>query len=98
MKIFRENRGASGGCARSEPRCALVKASDPAQASGMNPGKLQFQGRGRVGAGHRSTRFFSRSELHTLRTCDKVAAVCFRVRSGAIEFLLVQTRRALDVP
>jgi len=33
------------------------------------------------------------SEVGTLERCEKVAAVCFRVRAGAIEFLLVQTRR-----
>lgn len=32
------------------------------------------------------------SRLCKLRECEQVAAVCYRVRSGAIEFLLVQTR------
>lgn len=58
----------------------------------MNPGKPQFLGRGRAGVNHRSTRFFQLSHLQTARKCEKVAAVCFRVRAGAIEFLLVQTR------
>jgi 8-oxo-dGTP pyrophosphatase MutT (NUDIX family) len=32
------------------------------------------------------------SQLRKLRQCEQVAAVCYRVRDGAIEFLLVQTR------
>jgi 8-oxo-dGTP pyrophosphatase MutT (NUDIX family) len=32
------------------------------------------------------------SELRKLRECEKVAAVCYRVRAGEAEFLLVQTR------
>jgi 8-oxo-dGTP pyrophosphatase MutT (NUDIX family) len=31
------------------------------------------------------------AHLRRLRECDQVAAVCYRVREGAIEFLLVQT-------
>jgi 8-oxo-dGTP pyrophosphatase MutT (NUDIX family) len=37
-------------------------------------------------------RFVSLSHLRRLRNCDQVAAVCYRVCSGDIEFLLVQTR------
>jgi len=32
------------------------------------------------------------SQLRKTRECEQVAAVCYRVRRGAIEFLLVQTR------
>ncbi len=32
------------------------------------------------------------SRLRKLKGCEQVAAVCYRVRSGRIEFLLVQTR------
>jgi 8-oxo-dGTP pyrophosphatase MutT (NUDIX family) len=32
------------------------------------------------------------SQLRKIRQCEQVAAVCYRVRRGAIEFLLVQTR------
>ncbi|MGD0568756.1 MAG: NUDIX domain-containing protein [Candidatus Sulfotelmatobacter sp.] len=32
------------------------------------------------------------SQLHKLRDCEQAAAVCYRVRNGGIEFLLVQTR------
>jgi 8-oxo-dGTP pyrophosphatase MutT (NUDIX family) len=39
-----------------------------------------------------SARFFRLSHLRRLRGCEQVAAVCYRLRSGDIEFLLVQTR------
>jgi 8-oxo-dGTP pyrophosphatase MutT (NUDIX family) len=41
---------------------------------------------------YRTPGFLRLSDLRTLRKCEKVAAVCFRVRAGIIEFLLVQTR------
>lgn len=41
---------------------------------------------------YRAAKFFHLPDLRTLRRCEKVAAVCFRVRAGMIEFLLVQTR------
>jgi 8-oxo-dGTP pyrophosphatase MutT (NUDIX family) len=39
-----------------------------------------------------SAKFFRLSQLRRMRGCEQVAAVCYRVRNGAIEFLLVQTR------
>jgi 8-oxo-dGTP pyrophosphatase MutT (NUDIX family) len=39
-------------------------------------------------AGH----FVRLSQLHKLRECEQVAAVCYRLRGNAIEFLLVRTR------
>lgn len=39
-----------------------------------------------------SARFLPLSHLRKLRGCEQVAAVCYRVRSRGIEFLLVQTR------
>jgi len=36
-------------------------------------------------------KFFSLSQLRKLRGCEQVAAVCYRVRGGTIEFLLVRT-------
>lgn len=39
-----------------------------------------------------SARFIRLSQLRSLRGSEQVAAVCYRVRGGAIEFLLVQTR------
>jgi 8-oxo-dGTP pyrophosphatase MutT (NUDIX family) len=38
-----------------------------------------------------SVKFFRLSQLRRLRGCEQVAAVCFRVRSSGIEFLLVRT-------
>lgn len=43
------------------------------------------------GSGPRSTSFVRLAHLRRLRECDQVAAVCYRVRDDAIEFLLVQT-------
>jgi 8-oxo-dGTP pyrophosphatase MutT (NUDIX family) len=37
-------------------------------------------------------RFVRLSQLRRLRDCEQVAAVCYRMRGGSIEFLLVQTR------
>jgi 8-oxo-dGTP pyrophosphatase MutT (NUDIX family) len=34
------------------------------------------------------------SQLRKRRKCEEVAAVCYRIRHGAIEFLLVQTRKS----
>src|SRR5215813_8513632 len=39
-----------------------------------------------------STRFFHLDHLRRLRGSEQVAAVCYRVRRNAIEFLFVQTR------
>jgi 8-oxo-dGTP pyrophosphatase MutT (NUDIX family) len=38
-----------------------------------------------------SAKFLRLSQLRKLRGCDQVAAVCYRVRPGGIEFLLVRT-------
>ncbi len=38
-----------------------------------------------------SGRFFRLSQLRKLRGCEQVAAVCYRVKSSGIEFLLVRT-------
>lgn len=39
-----------------------------------------------------STKFHALEQLSKLRECEQVAAVCFRIRGGTIEFLLVRTR------
>ncbi len=39
-----------------------------------------------------STKVYAVEQLSKLRECEQVAAVCFRIRGGAIEFLLVHTR------
>src|SRR6476660_1147258 len=38
-----------------------------------------------------SAKFFRLAELRKLKQCEQVAAVCYRVRGGVTEFLLVQT-------
>ncbi len=38
-----------------------------------------------------SAKFIRLAELRKLKACEQVAAVCYRVRMGVIEFLLVQT-------
>jgi 8-oxo-dGTP pyrophosphatase MutT (NUDIX family) len=40
-----------------------------------------------------SARFVRLTELRKLKQCEQVAAVCYRIRGGSIEFLLVQTRK-----
>jgi 8-oxo-dGTP pyrophosphatase MutT (NUDIX family) len=40
----------------------------------------------------RPAEFLRLSQLRNLRECEQVAAVCYRVRRGAVEFLLVRTR------
>src|SRR5579863_1516379 len=39
-----------------------------------------------------STRFVRLAQLHKLRECEQVAAVCYRLRNDEVEFLLVRTR------
>jgi 8-oxo-dGTP pyrophosphatase MutT (NUDIX family) len=39
-----------------------------------------------------TVKFFRLSQVRRLRQCQQVAAVCYRMRKGEIEFLLVQTR------
>lgn len=38
-----------------------------------------------------SAKFIRLAELRKLKQCEQVAAICYRVRMGVIEFLLVQT-------
>lgn len=49
-------------------------------------------GRSTFRSSQQPTRFVRLSHLHKLRECEQVAAVCYRVRGGSIEFLLVRTR------
>src|SRR5579863_7161341 len=39
-----------------------------------------------------SPRFVRLAQLHKLRECEQVAAVCYRLRNDEVEFLLVRTR------
>jgi 8-oxo-dGTP pyrophosphatase MutT (NUDIX family) len=42
-----------------------------------------------------AAKFVRLAELRKLRECEQVAAVCYRVRGGEIEFLLVRTGKGL---
>lgn len=55
--------------------------------SSSHPGR-----RVRDGGEFYGPKFLQLSDLRSQRKCDKVAAVCFRLRSGVLEFLLVRTR------
>jgi len=46
----------------------------------------------RMRTGQPSARFVRLSHLRKLLNCEQVAAVCYRVHGGSIEFLLVRTR------
>jgi 8-oxo-dGTP pyrophosphatase MutT (NUDIX family) len=48
---------------------------------------------GRAQEQNSSVKFLRLAHLRKLRRCEQVAAICFRVRGGDIEFLLVQTRK-----
>jgi 8-oxo-dGTP pyrophosphatase MutT (NUDIX family) len=56
-----------------------------AMSAGASPTIVQSQGQ------NPSVRFLRLAHLRKLRRCEQVAAICFRTRGGAIEFLLVQT-------
>src|SRR5450631_3708050 len=40
-----------------------------------------------------SAKFVRLAELRKLKECDQVAAVCYRMSDGSVEFLLVRTRK-----
>jgi 8-oxo-dGTP pyrophosphatase MutT (NUDIX family) len=65
---------------------SAVMSADP-----VNPADLQLPIRGSR-APQPSSKFFRLAHLRKLRSCQQVAAVCFRIRGDGIEFLLVQTR------
>ena len=66
----------------SEPRCALGRGPRIVHSDAMSPtgGKRET-----------SAPFIRLSQLRKLCGCEQVAAVCYRVHNGAIEFLLVRT-------
>jgi 8-oxo-dGTP pyrophosphatase MutT (NUDIX family) len=77
---------------KAEPTCALGRNRCLAHAYGMS-----FQDSGVTALAiarvlQPRPNFFRVSQLRRLRECRQVAAVCYRVRSSGIEFLLVQTR------
>jgi 8-oxo-dGTP pyrophosphatase MutT (NUDIX family) len=64
--------------AGDQPRSATVSALKSLRLSGHRK--------------HASRQFVQLPYLRELRKCEQVAAVCYRVRGGEIEFLLVRTR------
>jgi 8-oxo-dGTP pyrophosphatase MutT (NUDIX family) len=70
-----------GRSAWSESKCALVIAHELVQPRAMGSARLELVGRSRKAAARK------RAER------QQVAAVCFRILSTGIEFLLVRTRR-----
>jgi 8-oxo-dGTP pyrophosphatase MutT (NUDIX family) len=61
-----------------------------AQSKGKNEPRLATAW-ARVGKRRSSTKFIRLAELRRLTECEQVAAVCYRLRGGNIEFLLVRT-------
>lgn len=58
----------------------------------MSAGEIRLPVRwSRTGVEEPPSRFFHLSHLRRLRDSEQVAAVCYRVRNGSVEFLLVQT-------
>ena len=75
----------------SEPCCDLVKLGALRKSMAMKPENFYRQGI-RARSFYAGGRFLRLADLRTMRKCEKVAAICFRVRAGTLEFLLVQTR------
>jgi 8-oxo-dGTP pyrophosphatase MutT (NUDIX family) len=70
----------SAAMGRDSKKARVSRSPSPSRGA-------RFRGDNRPAA-----RLFRVSHLRRLRGCEQVAAVCYRVRSGDIEFLLVQTR------
>jgi len=58
----------------------------------MSAGESRLPAGAKARAFPPSAKFVALSHLRRLRGCEQVAAVCYRMRGVAIEFLLVQTR------
>jgi 8-oxo-dGTP pyrophosphatase MutT (NUDIX family) len=69
----------------SEPSCALVTQCRVVHSADMGAGDTQTNARLRSRV--------SPAEVSTLSQLEQVAAVCYRLCEGEIEFLLVRTRR-----
>jgi 8-oxo-dGTP pyrophosphatase MutT (NUDIX family) len=71
---------------RDEPSWALASAGHFAHSRAMSAGdRLPF-------GGSHSGGCFRRPYLRKPKACEQVAAVCYRIRDGGAEFLLVRTR------
>jgi 8-oxo-dGTP pyrophosphatase MutT (NUDIX family) len=72
-----------------ESNCALVETDRIVHSAGMKDGELHLTtGRARG----RMAKFFPPPKSNKLRACEQVAAICYRIRSSGIEFLLIRTR------
>ena len=60
-----------------------VEISNAARSNGAN---------GAVADPKPSAKFFALAKLRKIRSCEQVAAICYRVRDEHMEFLLVRTR------
>src|ERR1017187_1447753 len=81
-------------CIVPEPTCALAKAGSIGQSAAMTMDVTSLVPRwtgGWARAAQPSTKFVPVTQLRELRECEQVAAVCYRVHAGVIEFLLVRT-------
>lgn len=75
-----------------EPNCDLAKQHRLWELYSMAATKSRSADHTTTGVHRQSGRYVRLSDLRTVRDCEKVAAICFRVRAGVLEFLLVQTR------
>lgn len=72
-----------------ESNCALGEAHGIVHSAVMSPEKSGLStARPRVGI----ATFFPQPKISKRYECEQVAAVCYRLRSNGIEFLLIQTR------
>ncbi len=55
-------------------------------------GEMSQEGRTSVWSSRATIKFLRLAHLQRLKNCEQVAAVCYRVRDGEVEFLLVRTR------
>ena len=72
--------------------CSSQTRAPPALYIPMSAGGSRLPAGWSRNGTYEPARFFRLSQLRKLRGCEQVAAICYRVRGGAIEFLLVQTR------
>jgi 8-oxo-dGTP pyrophosphatase MutT (NUDIX family) len=80
-----------------EPSCALGRGDGIVHSVAMGASVMNAQGsrltvEASAGTHEPSAKFVRLAQLRKLCDCDQVAAICYRVRSGRIEFLLVRTR------
>lgn len=77
----------------AEPHFALARPSAIVHSAGMSAGDSRPMANWSRGPTEpASAKVLRLSHLRRLKSCEQVAAVCYRMRSGGIEFLLVQTR------